>query len=166
MNVGDLPKFFGLPATNQEFETFLSSHGIKERPAFDSETGNPAELIELPDFGLALEFIRPGAFVKKFGPVREDGDMIFSEIFAYLVQEDDYAAYKGTWPSPFPALINPDTCLAAFGKSDHIRDESDDFGQPNNIEYEWDSVDGYSIFIRFIKVPLAAKHVVVTPAKR
>ncbi|CAB3727482.1 hypothetical protein [Trinickia soli] len=90
MNVGDFQKFFGLPATNQEFAVFLSSHGIDERPAFDSETGNPAELIELPESGVALEFVRPGAFVKKFGPVREDGDMIFSKIFVYLVPEDDY----------------------------------------------------------------------------
>lgn len=165
MNVGDLPKFFGLPATNPDFDVYLSSHDIEERPAFDSETGNPAELIELPESGLALEFVRPGAFVKKFGPVREDGDMIFSKIFVYLVSEDDYAAYDGTWPHPFPASITPDACLAAFGKPDRIRDENDDFGQPNNIEYTWDSVDSYSIFVRFMKLPLAAKHVVVTPAK-
>lgn len=56
MNVGDFQKFFGLPATNQESAVFLSSHGIDERPAFDSETGNPAELIELPS-GVALELL-------------------------------------------------------------------------------------------------------------
>jgi hypothetical protein len=165
MNIGDLPKFFGLPATNREFQEFLSNNGIEERPAFDPETGNPVELIEVPDSGLALEFIRPGAFVKKFGPVREDGDMIFSKIFIYLVREDDYAAYTGTWPSPFPTSMTPDECLASFGKPDRVRDENDDFGQPNSIEYTWDLVDGYSIFVRFIKVPLAARHVVVTPAK-
>lgn len=72
VNVDDLRKYFGFPAKNHEFSEFLLKIGINENPAFDLESGNPFYIIQLPELGLSLEFIRPFAFIKKFGPIRED----------------------------------------------------------------------------------------------
>ncbi|NDV73506.1 hypothetical protein [Burkholderia cenocepacia] len=165
MDANDLIKYLGLPATNTEFREFLLKNGVDEIPAYDPDTGNPFSVIELTENGLSMEFIRPIAFSKKFGPPRENGEMIFSKIFIYLASEDDYSAYAGKLPAMLAGMSTVEDCIAQFGKPDRVRDEDDDFGQPNNIEYTWDHVGAHSIFIRYIKDPRAIRHVVITPAK-
>jgi hypothetical protein len=165
MNVDDLLQYFGLPVTNREFHEFLSRNEIREQPDYDPESGIPFALLELPEVGLSMEFIKPDEYAEDFGPVRENGEMIFSKIFIHLVPEDDYKGYMGVLASVLPDPLLPDSCHAKFGKPDLVRDENDDFGQANNIEYKWKSINGYSIFVRFIKAPLAVRHVVITPAR-
>jgi hypothetical protein len=166
MDVTDLLRFFGFPATSCDFSEFLSSHGIEDRPSFNSETGNLFENMELPDSGFSLQFVMPREYEEDFGPAREPDGMIFSQIYIFLIPEGWYRSYTGKLPAVLPATLTPDACVGAFGTPDFVRDDDDNFGQPNTIEYTWDRVGELSIFVRFFKTPQVAKEVVINPAKK
>ncbi|WGS51144.1 hypothetical protein LFL96_06475 [Paraburkholderia sp. D15] len=143
----------------------MTEHEIYERPVFDHESGNPAERISLEKLGLSLEFMRPGAYKEQYGSTREDGEMIFSSIFIYAVPEDGFDAYSG---EVFPELsisVTQQEAVKQFGPAARVRDEGDRFGRPNNIELTWNDVNGFSIFIRFLKNPPAVRHMVISPAE-
>lgn len=165
MTVEELIAFFGLPAQNIDFSDFLVANGIFERPIFDVDTENPMEHIQIPDRGLSLEFIRPISYSHRYGVVREDGEMIFAKIFVYATAEDEFFAYVGQVLPGVATNIVVEDALSRFGAPSWVRDEGDPFGRPNNIEYTWDNIEGFSIFIRFYKEPPSVRHMVISPAK-
>ncbi|WGS51147.1 hypothetical protein LFL96_06490 [Paraburkholderia sp. D15] len=165
MGIDDLLKYFGRPVTNPAFDDFLSRNGVEERFEYSSDSGIPFALLEIPVSGISMEFIKPREFADDFGAVQEDGDLLFSKVFLYIAAEDNYYAYSGAWPSVVPKPTLPEACISKLGHPDFIRDEDDDFGQTNTVEYTWDQTNGYSVFVRFTKQPLAVRHIVITPAR-
>ena len=165
MKVEDLVNFFGLPAQNKEFDKFLTANGISERPIFDVDTENPTERISVPSQGLSLEVVRPASYRQRYGAIREDGEMIFAKIFGYVTAEDDFSAYAGQVLPNVSTTIELGDALRRFGTPSRVRDENDPFGRPNNIEYTWENICGFSVFIRFFKEPPSVRHIVVSPAK-
>ncbi|GAB2909712.1 hypothetical protein GCM10027093_54780 [Paraburkholderia jirisanensis] len=165
MKIQDLVKFFGLPAQNLAFDKFLTEYGISERPVFDVESGNPFEIITLEAQGFMLQFDQPDDYEKQYGNPREAGEMIFSKIFLYIVAEEGFKPYSGEVLPGISSDITREKALAEFGSPSRTRDEGDRFGRPNNIEYTWNNVNGLGVFIRFIKDPPAARHIVISPEK-
>jgi hypothetical protein len=165
MRVQTLIPFFGLPSQDRNFDQFLTQNGISVRPVFNEKTENPIERISLQELGLSLGFERPNAYAKQYGSVRENGEMIFSSVFIYAVPEDGFATYSGEILSTLATDITRQDTEHRFGTASRIRDEGDRFGRPNNIEFTWNNISGLSIFIRFLKVPAAVRHVVISPTR-
>ncbi|GAB2909729.1 hypothetical protein GCM10027093_54800 [Paraburkholderia jirisanensis] len=165
MEIPKLVRFFGLPSQNLEFDKFLAENNIEDRPVFDLDTENPAEIISLPDQGMFLEFVQPGSYRAMHGSVREDGEMIFSEIFLYLRSEEGFAPYSGKILPDLSSDIRQDEVLVKFGSPSLIRDGNDQFGRPNTIEYAWENVNGFSVTIMFLKNPSVVRYIVVSPEK-
>lgn len=113
MNIEDLTKFLGLPAQSREFDQYLTAHGISHRPEF-KET--PVDDINIKSSGLSLVFDSANIYEKMYGPLKEQGSMIFSSLQVYSAAKDSgFQQYDGPLPYGLSFESTPKEAVVIFG---------------------------------------------------
>jgi hypothetical protein len=77
MKISELQQYMGLPAQSPDFDRYLSAHKITARPVYNEI---PIEDISDTAGGLVLLFRSKLDYQKIWGPVREEGEMIFTSL--------------------------------------------------------------------------------------
>lgn len=96
MNILDVIRFLGLPSQSEQFDLYLTSHGLSYRPVFNE---TPVDRINVMDEGISLMFDTAELYRDMYGPLREEGSMIFAGVQAYGEDNDSgFAQYPGALP--------------------------------------------------------------------
>jgi hypothetical protein len=94
-------KFFGYVSEHAEFDAYLSTLDIPDRPVF---VENPMEWVSKKDEGFIFMFTARPRYDKRYGEPRGEGNMVFEGIRLYARQNTDgFLAYK--CPLPFNLLF-------------------------------------------------------------
>jgi hypothetical protein len=145
MKISELQQYMGLPAQSPDFDRYLSAHKITARPVYNEI---PIENISDTAGGLALLFRSKLGYQKIWGPVREEGEMIFTSLQAYSAKQNNGFS---TYPHALPYGLHFDTTLAQaialFGAPDLDHESGD------SHVYLWDNwqEQGWSIAVCFLE---------------
>lgn len=142
MKIHELIEFFGLPPENKEFDNYLSSNGIFERPRF---TSSPVESINWESGGLSLLFETINGYQESWGKAREQGVFIFSNIQAYGSENDsEFSPFQGQLPFNLTFHTTLTEAKKIFGEPtvDHT-------SGPNHV-YVWYGYHGDTISLCFL----------------
>ncbi|MFB9240636.1 hypothetical protein IV454_25735 [Massilia antarctica] len=143
MQILEVAKFFGFPPQSKDFDKFLSTHNIAERPVF-IET--PIERIVRKNEGMVLLFETDDFYTETYGPVHDDGDMIFSKIQVYCENHDTgFSRYSGTLPFGLRFESTLLEAIAIFGEPSNNHRSG-----PLNHAYSWANVQGYRVGMCFL----------------
>ncbi len=142
MNFMDLVKFLGLPAQNKDFDLYLTKYGSSYRPVF-KET--PVDRINFEEKGISLIFDMAESYREMYGPLSEEGSMIFSTVQAYGENNDSgFVEYGNQLPYGLSFKSTLEDATKIFGKPtvDHPSGEG--------RSYVWYDYVGNTIGISFL----------------
>lgn len=142
MKIEELTSFFGLPPENKDFDNYLTTHGILDRPRF---TSSPVESVNWKDGGLSLVFRTLNGYQKSWGEAREQGVFIFFSLQAYGAENDSgFSPFQGKLPFNL-------TFETTFKEAKEIFGEPTvDFSSGESHIYVWYGYHGDTISLCFL----------------
>jgi hypothetical protein len=143
MKIADVIKFFGYPSQSKEFNEYLNSFEILERPMFIE---NPTERINKNELGVSLIFRAKNGYIENWGPPKEGGEMIFFEIQVYSENNDsDFKEFAGGLPFnlTFQSTLNDVTTALGPSTVNHP-------SGPDNRVHVWYDIKGNSYGVCFL----------------
>jgi hypothetical protein len=143
MKLEDIAKFWGYPSQSKEFDSYLNSLEMYERPVF---TENPTESIIKYDLGVSLIFRAKHGYIETWGEPKEIGEMIFCEIQLYGANNSSgFKEFSGPLPFNFTFSSTLDDVIATFGSStvDHP-------SGPDNRVHVWYDFKGHTYGVCFL----------------
>jgi hypothetical protein len=96
MKIEEALNYFGCVSEHKEFDTYLESLSIPERPIFIE---NPMEWVNRKDEGFIFMFTARPGYEERYGKSRGEGNMVFEGIRLYAKQNTDgFLEYEGSLP--------------------------------------------------------------------
>ena len=140
MQLDEATKFFGYPHENKDFDIYLTSLGINERPRWED---NPIAYVTKEDSGFVFIFGSKSSYEEYHGRAIDGGQMIFEGIQLY---SDKYKNTMSPYQLELPFSLNFNMGLDAIK---HILGEPnlDHPSGPLNTVYVWRNFKKYSIGI-------------------
>lgn len=140
MQLDEAVKFFGYPHENQDFDLYLTSLDIKERPKWED---NPIAYVSKEDSGFIFIFGNKSSYEKYHGKAVVGGQMIFEGIQLY---GDKYKSTMLPYQLPLPFGLEFNMSLGSIKKVLGEPDLDHPSG-PINTVYIWRNFKRYSVGI-------------------
>lgn len=140
MQLDEAIKFFGYPHENKNFDLYLTSLGLNERPNWED---NPIAYVSKEDSGYIFIFGSKSSYEKYHGEAIEGGQMIFEGIQLY---SDKYKSTMSSYQLGLPFGLHFDMSLDAI-KNILGDPDMDHPSGPINTVYVWRKFKKYSISI-------------------
>jgi hypothetical protein len=145
LTIKDVTQFFGYPPQHPDFDRYLTSCGLSERPVFE---GNAYVSIDNPREGFTLVFDVKHGYEEHWGPAKEGGEMIFKKLQLYSVshsRDKAYRRYAGDLPHGLHFECTPAEAKALLGKPDFEAPP-----ESHSILLMWNNKDGHDLSIVFL----------------
>jgi hypothetical protein len=158
MVVEDAVKFWGVPHENKEFDTYLTSVGILERPSLET---SPMAACANSKAGFVFIFGSKTSYEKYYGAATEGGLMIFEKIQLYgSTNSSGLEQYRE--PLPFGLSFN-----MAKNRVENIlgvRNMEQTSG-PSNITYSWFNYKKFAISVCFLPSDEGVSHISISKSQ-
>jgi hypothetical protein len=158
MLVEDAIGFLGFPYENIEFDSYLTSVGISERPSWND---SPVAACANAQSGFVFIFGSKSSYVKYYGAAVDGGELIFEKIQIYSSNNSsELSEYRQVIPFDL-------TFKMSFIKVKEILGEPnmDQPSGPNNIIYSWFNYRKIAISICFLPAEQGISHISISKTK-
>jgi hypothetical protein len=158
MKLEEAIRFFGYPHENAEFDKYLTSIGLDERPSFED---NPIAYVEDAENGFVFIFGSKSNYEEYNGPAVDGGELIFEGVQLYSEHNDsDLAKFKGKLPFGIDFAMKLPEIIKIFGEPNLTQPSG-----PENIVYKWHNVQKFAIAICCLPDDKGISFVAVRPSK-